>query len=692
MSFLAPALLAGLVAIAIPILLHLVQREKKQVVAFPSLMFLRKIPYQSVRRRVIRQWPLLLLRALVIVLLALAFARPFLPGADVAAGASGNREIVILLDRSASMAYGDHFDRARQAARRVVQGLGANDRASLVLFATEVEVAVQPTAERGPVLAALDTAAPGPLATRYGPALRAAAGLLESSPMPRRELVLITDLQKAGWDEGEQVKLPPGMGLTTVPVGESPVDNAAVVDLSYQREDVDQAGGERIIVSARVANRGASRVESREIALEADGRRLDSRKVSVEPGQTASVTFQPLTLPANGLLRLVARLATDKLAMDDSLHAVLASRESLPVLVMGDTAAATYVGRALAVSGTPRFDTRFVAAAAATPADIDRAAVIVLNDVAPPAGAAARALDAAVKRGTGLLLVLGERASWPQGAPDLLPGTLGATADRFETRGGTLGFVDLSHPVFEVFKTPRSGDLSAARVFRYRQLTAPAGVLARFDDGGVAVAERRVGQGRVLAWSSTLDAYWNDLVLKPVFVPFLHQAVKYLAGYVERQPWVIAGEAVGADAMTARGAGRETRKASGERVALSPSGTRQPVPGGERRQAFLLNEQGFYEFRSAAEPSGTPAVVAVNVDPGESNLAALDPAEFSAAVSDAARNSSEQAAPLLPEDRERRQSIWWYVLALAVLALAAESLLASRLSQPVEPLKVEITS
>jgi len=690
MSFLAPALLAGLLAIAIPILLHLVQREKKQVVAFPSLMFLRKIPYQSVRRRVIRQWPLLLLRALVIVLLALAFARPFLPGADAAAGASGNREVVILLDRSASMAYGDHFDRARQAARRVVQDLGPNDRASLVLFATEVEVAVQPTAERGPVLAAIDAAAPGPLATRYGPAVRAAAGLLESSPMPRRELVLITDFQKAGWDEGEQVKLAPGIGLTTVPVGESPVENAAVVDLAYQREDVDQAGGERITVSARVANRGASRVENREIALEADGRRLDSQQVSVEPGQTASVSFQPLTLPANGLLRLVARLAPDNLAMDDAFHAVLASRESLPALVIGDAAAATYVARGLAVSGAPRFDTRFVTSAAVAPADIDRAAVIVLNDVPPPTGAAARALDAAVKRGTGLLLVLGEGASWPQGAPDLLPGTLGATADRMETRGGTLGFVDLSHPVFEVFKTPRSGDLSAARVFRYRVLTASAGVLARFDDGGVAVAERRVGQGRVLAWSSTLDAYWNDLVLKPVFVPFLHQAVKYLAGYVERQPWLTAGEAAGGDVMTARGTGRGVQP-SGERVALLPSGARQPAPGGERRQAFLLNERGFYEFRSAADASGAPAVVAVNVDPAESNLSALDPAEFSAAVSETARASS-QAAPLLPEDRERRQSIWWYVLALAVLALAAESLLASRLSRPAEPVKVETMS
>jgi Mg-chelatase subunit ChlD len=693
MTFLAPALLAGLLAVAIPVVLHLVQREKKQVVAFPSLMFLRKIPYQSVRRRVIRHWPLLLLRAVVIALLALAFARPFLPGADLAAGASGNRDVVILLDRSASMAYGDHFQRAREAARAAVRGLGPNDRASLVLFSADVEVAVQPTAERGTVLAAVEAAAPRPLATRFGPALRAAAGLLESSPMPRREIVLITDFQKAGWGEGEQVKLAPGIGLTPVTVGEPAVENAALVDLAFSREDADQAGGERVTVTARVANRGSSPVEGREIVLEGDGHRLEARTFSAAPGQTSAVSFEPLTLPANGLVRLVARIAPDKLPLDDVFHAVLTSRESLMVLVLGDSSASTYVARALAVSGTPRFDARYVAAAVATPADIDRAAVIVLNDAAPPGGAAGRALDAAVKRGTGLLLVLGERASWPQGAPDLLPGTLGGIADRLETRGGTLGFVDLSHPVFEVFKTARSGDLAAARVFRYRQLTAPGGVLARFDDGGVAVAERRVGQGKVLAWSSSLDAYWNDLVLKPVFVPFLHQAVKYAAGYVPRPSWLIAGDAAGASAIAPRATGPGVRPSGGERVALLPSGKREPVPGGQQNRAFLPGEQGFYEFRSTSDGPDHATVVAVNLDPAESNLATLDPAEFSAAVSASGRaGTTARPAPLLPEDRERRQSIWWYVLALAVLALAAESLLARRLSRPVEPLKVETTS
>src|SRR5436309_15196842 len=128
MGFVAPLLFAGLVAVAIPIFIHLIQRERKRVVEFPSLMFLRRIPYQSVRRRRIRHWPLLLLRAAAIALIVAAFARPFLRQSAVANAVTGGaREVVILLDQSASMGYGDHWVRAQEAARGVVRGLGQDD-------------------------------------------------------------------------------------------------------------------------------------------------------------------------------------------------------------------------------------------------------------------------------------------------------------------------------------------------------------------------------------------------------------------------------------------------------------------------------------------------------------------------------------------------------------------------------------
>src|SRR4051812_46307878 len=140
MAFLTPFFLLGLGAIAVPVLIHLIQRERKRVVEFPSLMFVRRIPYQSVRRRRIRHWGLLMLRAAAIALMVMAFARPFFRrDAAVIPAAGGTREVVILLDQSASMGYGDHWQKARDAARSVVNGLGRDDKATLVLFSRNAE-------------------------------------------------------------------------------------------------------------------------------------------------------------------------------------------------------------------------------------------------------------------------------------------------------------------------------------------------------------------------------------------------------------------------------------------------------------------------------------------------------------------------------------------------------------------------
>src|SRR5919202_3844231 len=104
MGFVAPFVLYGFAALAIPILIHLIQREKKQVVEFPSLMFLRRIPYQSVRRRRIRHWALLLVRLAALALIVFAFARPFFRRDTLAAATQqGARELVVVLDNSYSM-------------------------------------------------------------------------------------------------------------------------------------------------------------------------------------------------------------------------------------------------------------------------------------------------------------------------------------------------------------------------------------------------------------------------------------------------------------------------------------------------------------------------------------------------------------------------------------------------------------
>ena len=141
MSFLTPLFFVALAGLAIPVLIHLIQREKKQIQRFPSLMFVRQIPYKSIQRRRIHNWLLLLVRMAALALIIAAFARPFFDrGDNPAAALQGAREVVILLDQSYSIGYGDRWERARAAAYDVVNGLGASDRGSLVLFSTNAEI------------------------------------------------------------------------------------------------------------------------------------------------------------------------------------------------------------------------------------------------------------------------------------------------------------------------------------------------------------------------------------------------------------------------------------------------------------------------------------------------------------------------------------------------------------------------
>src|SRR5437763_9413796 len=118
MAFLTPLFLLAGAAIAVPIFVHLIQRERKRVIQFPSLMFLRRIPYQSVRRRRIRHWALLMVRLAALALIVAAFARPFFRRDTLAAATQQSaREVVILVDNSYSMEYGSRWTRAQSAAR-----------------------------------------------------------------------------------------------------------------------------------------------------------------------------------------------------------------------------------------------------------------------------------------------------------------------------------------------------------------------------------------------------------------------------------------------------------------------------------------------------------------------------------------------------------------------------------------------
>ena len=231
----------------------------------------------------------------------------------------------------------------------------------------------------------------------------------------------------------------------------------------------------------------------------------------------------------------------DGLAHDDAFHFVLAPGGDVRVLVARGAGAperrSLYLRRALAIGHRPRF--RVETKRRALVAERPRGGARRRPERHRRRPRRRRARASSWRRAAGLLVVLGEHAAagaWRGEAAALLPGPFGPAADRSSDWGGTLAYLDYAHPVFELFRGPRSGDFSSARFFRYRSLAAEDGVLARFDDGTVALAEKKVGKGRVLVWTSTLDTLWSDLALQPVFLPFVHQLVRHAAGHVESRP------------------------------------------------------------------------------------------------------------------------------------------------------------
>jgi hypothetical protein len=184
------------------------------------------------------------------------------------------------------MGAGDRWARATEAARQAVQGIGPDDRATVVLFDAAPAAATPSTASQAALRMAIDTARVGAGVTRYAPALSFAARVLARSPLRRHEVVLVSDFQRAGWPgTAPEARLPAGTVLTPVDVGGAMPPNVAVAGVELQREVVD--GRERVRATARVVNTdSAARAVS--AALELNGRQVQAR-----PGARASRTAPP---------------------------------------------------------------------------------------------------------------------------------------------------------------------------------------------------------------------------------------------------------------------------------------------------------------------------------------------------------------------------------------------------------------
>ncbi len=668
LGLLVPAFLVGLSALLVPIVLHLRHRDKDRPQKFPSLMFLEQLPIRTAERRRITDWPLLLLRALALALLVLAFARPVFSRQAVTERANRVRAVVVMLDRSMSMGHKDVWEAAVDSARHVIMSLGASDKVALVLFDDEADI-VQPfTIEKSAALGALGKAKPSPRGTRYAAALRAARQLVLRAGNAKSEVVIVTDLQRSGVSGVAGLDLPEGLSVRTISVRSKTSANTAVASVDVRR--LVEPTKTMLSVQARVLSRELPQSRIAHATLMVNGRIAGTRDVTVPATGDVPVAFDPVLLPA-GHVRGSVTIDNDALAADDTLYFAFTADDAVRVLLVAPedaTAEETlFFERALGVSRAPLMRIDRVRPGRLDAKMLENASLVLLWDTPPPTGASGAALTQFVRRGGGLVVAAGRRYPAKVSASTLMPASVNGNTDRVTDRGGSLGDVRLDHPLYAAFRDAPAA-LSAARFLRYPRFEPAVGteVIARFDDGLPAALERREGTGRIVLLGMPLDTRSGDFPLQSAYLPFLQKLVLYSSGRdvttmwrATGQSWLLPNGLKDVAVSTPDGAIiRPAADTVGSTVALRESGV-----------------YSLYEGRVQGEPAG---LLAVNAPTNESDLTPVDARELLLGVrqSAAATNASNDIPT--PEEVEARQRMWRILLAAVVVLLLAETIFANR--------------
>lgn len=685
LAFLNVTFLFAALGAAIPLILHLVRRQRAGIHVFSMVRFLVATQRAIVRQQRFRRLLLLLLRMAACALLAVLFARPFVRDQDESFFAGAQPEAAaILVDTSYSMGYGNRLAVARRRAAEVLNTLRTGDQVALLTFAVQARVVRELGSDHSGLPALLDTGFEATFeGTDYVEALRAADDQLSGADFEKRTLYLVSDFQQSGWNpRSAGWKLSPGVQLRLIDVGDEQDDNTAVTGveipsaLSAEERDLD--------VVVRIRNYGRAPFRD-ELTLRVNGTASGRRMVEIPQRSGRLETFRHTFDPATNAGEVI--LGDDGLPVDNRFYFTVSAPAPLRVLCLEErrrpdrpSEAAYYLSQALSLRRDPpvEVDVRSPRAMAdVDPGEYD--VVISANLSVLPRGAQSRLTDY-VRSGGSLIIALNPAVSpgiFHTSFGELLPGRIASLSspDAPRDRYRLLTDVNYQHPVFQPFSGPRHGDFGTVRFYRTARFEpdSTATVPARFEDGSAAVAEKPLGSGRTFLVLSTFDLSWTDFPIREVFVPFLYESIDYLAS---------RGTLHGRGAGLYRLAGEAVRLPDDALHVELPSGERVPAEASQTGTRLFTRTQrpGLYRVQS----EGGPHTFAVNLDTRESDFTRMDVEAFASALINpvAASPESRETETLAREARdaevERRQRLWWFLGFTVIALVLGETLLANR--------------
>lgn len=679
MSFLSPWFLVGLLGVAIPLAIHLSHKQKTEKVVFSTLRFLKRTPKKMIFFQQVQQWLLLLIRAAIVALLAVAFARPFFFETITRPAGLSPRSVVLVLDTSMSMQYGDYFDRAKRASLEFLRSLHAGDEAALVTFAAGTGQVRELTTDLVQLADFVQNLkAPGFQTTAYPAALRLADQMLHSARYPDKTVVLISDYQRrafenvdAGW------RLGAGVVFKSIKIGDRETTNLAVTEVKSPAQVFrDQ---ESHVILGRVRNLGTRPLSEARISLAIDDQTVGTQNVALA-GRSETVVQFRTQFRQRGVYRGALSVADDRFLPDNTFYFTVNVLTPLKVLAVidepaagGSATATQWFESALGRRDGSRFQLDILRPRQVTREAMDAYDVIALFDAKELEPMQVKGLESFVQKGGSLLMAPADRVAAPTFNRlwgSLSPARLDQKHTDLDGDFRVIAEVNLRHPIIRALQIGQNNDLGAAHFRGYWATTPATGseVIMRFDNGQAALLEGRSGRGRVLLFTSSLDTAWNNFPLQGFYLPLMQETLHYLAMRKEKKQSYTVGEPVRMNLPP----GNALRVAA-------PQGTETVLTSTTGDDVVYRNtlSPGFY----AVSGGDRPDFLAVNVSPLESDLTTIAPEEIEALLTNPAasvRPRPEANLAAMDAQAERSQRLWWWILLAAGLLALGETILANR--------------
>ncbi len=679
-ALLYPLAWLGAAAIGVPIWLHLRRKEPSNIVRFSAMQFLDDQPLARQSPLLPRQWPLLLLRMLLVLLVASAFSWPYL---------RNDRKTVIresrvyIVDNTMSNQASQRWSASRQHLLDELEAAGPDVQIAVVELRATPNTLVALTDDRPTAISATANLQPSHQRGSYLNAFRMASRILEQARGDHRRIVLLGDSQANQWS-GETTSVPflSGVDLELPDVQTPTLDNLGLMQPRVARTSrATESFIECAVTVVRVGD-----FSDATLTYWANGVQVSREEVSFPEGSDSIQTSAVWNDESDGWLEGEVRLeqSSDALEADDRVYFSLPPSAPGRVAVLADS---RYLRTALAQDIMPdRWTVHDVHSTADGSATLpsDPVDAVCLEAHYLRSQPVLKWVQDSFEQGVGVLLIVDAASDFISRHLD----ELGIELQPGSTRRGPpepFRYLFLDHPIFRSFRSPDFGDLAGIKVGRYRRLNVDDALpLAYSSTGDPLIFASDTNSGRMVVLAFGLDRRETNWPLEPTFVPFLDRALTYVKHVSDAPQSAYRPSSIATWQLPPGHTGENVvlRDATSDGKTTLGSST---VADGTAR-IVVPDRPGNYVLQCDGSDA-MQRLISVNPPPEESRLTFADsPPIVQDWQVENRKRTFVQATPAAITDLSRsdilRQRIWWWLLAAGTMVVLVETLWVSLQRSP----------